>query len=74
MLGRFPRWRAELEVLLDCQRLLQLPPTPADFPAVGEVLGGFRLLSELGRGAAGRGLTAFAGRPAGGPEGHAVRP
>ena len=54
ILGRFPRWQAELEVLLDCHRLFQMHPAPPAFPEVGEVLGGFRLLVELGRGAAGR--------------------
>ncbi len=51
---RFPKWQAELEVLLDCHRLMQPAPAPAAFPEVGEVLGGFRLLAELGRGASGR--------------------
>jgi eukaryotic-like serine/threonine-protein kinase len=51
---RFPKWQAELEVLLDCHRLMQPAPAPAVFPEVGEVLGGFRLLAELGRGASGR--------------------
>jgi serine/threonine protein kinase len=41
-------------VLLDCQRLIDSSPARAIFPHVGEVLAGFRLLSELGRGAAGR--------------------
>jgi serine/threonine protein kinase/Tfp pilus assembly protein PilF len=59
-LGRFPQWRAELEVLLDCHRLMEpprgqdLPPVPAALPEVGDFLGGFRLLAELGRGASGR--------------------
>src|SRR3954447_12131844 len=52
--SRFPRWRAELEVFFECQRLFQLPTAPAVFPEAGEFLGGFRLLAELGRGAAGR--------------------
>jgi serine/threonine protein kinase len=54
ILSRFPQWRAELEVLLGCHRLLEpLPPTPR-FPLAGETLGDFRLLAELGRGARGR--------------------
>ena len=51
---RFPRWREELEALLDCQHLMETSlPLPA-FPREGEVLAGFRLVLELGRGAAGR--------------------
>ncbi len=53
VVGRFPGWKAELEVLLDCHRLMQPTRAPA-FPDVGEVLGGFRLLAELGRGGLGR--------------------
>src|SRR5262249_53560531 len=54
VVSRFPQWRAELEILLDCQRLIQPQRPTATFPEVGEVLGGFRLLAELGRGASGR--------------------
>jgi serine/threonine protein kinase len=54
VLARFPRWRAPLAVLLDCQRLLG-PTLPApQFPQLGDVLGDFRLLAELGRGGQGR--------------------
>jgi serine/threonine protein kinase/Flp pilus assembly protein TadD len=51
---QFPRWREELTALLDCQRLMELAPTRVLFPEVGDVLAGFRLLAELGRGAAGQ--------------------
>ncbi len=51
---RFPQWRDELAILLDCQRLLGSAPTAVEFPEIGEVLAGFRLLAELGRGATGR--------------------
>lgn len=51
---RFPQWRDELAILLNCQRLLDSAPGAIDFPEVGEVLAGFRLLAELGRGATGR--------------------
>ncbi|HZW31369.1 MAG TPA: serine/threonine-protein kinase, partial [Isosphaeraceae bacterium] len=51
---RFPRWADELALLLDCRRLIDAGPTGVAFPLVGEVLAGFRLLAELGRGAAGR--------------------
>ncbi len=54
ILGRFPNWRAELEPLLDCQKIFETNlPAPA-LPHEGEVLAGFRLVRELGRGAAGR--------------------
>ena len=46
---RFPRWRDEIEVLLDCQVKLQPGTAPASFPEVGEVLAGFRIAAELGR-------------------------
>lgn len=50
---RFPQWSPELSVLLDCHRLLRARPSAPVFPAVGETLGDFRLVSELGRGAQG---------------------
>jgi serine/threonine protein kinase/tetratricopeptide (TPR) repeat protein len=53
VLARYPRWRSELEMLLDCDRFLRPPPEPL-FPNVGDRLGGFQLVGELGRGAAGR--------------------
>src|SRR5437870_5677675 len=45
---RFPRWRDELAVMLDCHRLLGLTPHVPRFPQVGETLGEFRLLAEVG--------------------------
>ena len=64
---RFPQWRAQVEVLFDCERVLG-PALPAPrFPEPGEHLGDFHLLSELGRGAHGRVFlatqAALAGRP-----------
>src|SRR5436190_898787 len=55
VLGRFPQWRAQLEVLIDCQRILtgEMAPAARRFPAAGETLGDFLLLAELGRGAQG---------------------
>jgi len=54
LVRRFPRWRTELEVLLDCDRLLGSVSGPPDFPEAGEALGDFLLVAELGRGARGR--------------------
>jgi eukaryotic-like serine/threonine-protein kinase len=54
VLRRFPLWARELAVLLDCDRLLRSQLARPLFPTVGEDLGDFRLLSELGRGAQGR--------------------
>ncbi len=54
LVQRFPQWRTELEVVLDCDRLLGAVPGPPDFPEAGETLGDFLLLVELGRGARGR--------------------
>src|SRR5204863_4386204 len=50
----FPQWKSELQVLLHCHRLLDEPSTIPDFPEVGQTLGDFKLLGELGRGALGR--------------------
>lgn len=49
-LERFPQWRAELEVLIDCHRLVSPRGRPPVFPEVGEVLGDYRLRAVLGRG------------------------
>jgi serine/threonine protein kinase/Flp pilus assembly protein TadD len=51
---RFPGWSAELAVLLDCHRLIECGTLAPAFPAVGQSLGDFRLVAELGRGAQGR--------------------
>ncbi|HUY88834.1 MAG TPA: tetratricopeptide repeat protein [Pirellulales bacterium] len=52
--ARFPQWRSQLELLLDCQRLLEDGAGLTTFPSVGERLGDFVFLAELGRGAHGR--------------------
>jgi tetratricopeptide (TPR) repeat protein len=54
VLNRFPQWRPQLEVLLDCQGLLEMHRTLTQFPAADESLGDFLLVAELGRGAEGR--------------------
>jgi serine/threonine protein kinase/Tfp pilus assembly protein PilF len=54
VLDRFPQWREQLQVILDCHQLLQPGAVTPSFPAIGETLGDFRLLTELGRGAQGR--------------------
>jgi eukaryotic-like serine/threonine-protein kinase len=51
---RFPQWRDQLAVVLDCHRLLGLAPRGPRFPEIGQMLGQFRLLAELGRGGMGR--------------------
>jgi serine/threonine protein kinase len=53
VLGRFPQWREPLRALVQCHQFLEAGPA-SPFPASGEVLGDFRLLAELGRGARGR--------------------
>jgi serine/threonine protein kinase/Tfp pilus assembly protein PilF len=53
-LRRFPQWQRQVQALLDCHQLLSTQLGPPRFPAVGEALGDFRLLAELGRGAHGR--------------------
>lgn len=54
ILQRFPQWKDELVIVLDCHRLMHCPEREAWFPAVGEYLGEYHLLAELGRGALGR--------------------
>lgn len=54
VLQRFPRWREPLRIVLECHQLLESHSAPPQFPAEGESLAGFRLLTELGRGTQGR--------------------
>lgn len=51
---RFPQWHDELVIVLNCHRIMELAPAGPSFPALGDVLGEFRLLAELGRGGMGR--------------------
>lgn len=62
VLALFPQWKDELELLLSCDRLLWPLSRVPDFPGVGEQLGPFRLLSEIGQGASGK--TYLAAEPA----------
>jgi serine/threonine protein kinase/tetratricopeptide (TPR) repeat protein len=54
IVGRYPRWESELRALFECHEVLQPAAHTPPFPQVGEMLGDFRLLRELGRGALGR--------------------
>jgi hypothetical protein len=51
LLRRFPRWPAQVRALLGCHHLLAALPGPGGFPAAGERLGEFALLTQIGRGA-----------------------
>jgi serine/threonine protein kinase/Tfp pilus assembly protein PilF len=51
LLTRFPQWRTQLEVLIDCHRLLEPELAAPIWPRVGDLLGDFQLQAELGRGA-----------------------
>lgn len=53
-LMKFPRWRPQLEPILDGHKRLRKKDPPPRFPAAGEEFGEFRFLAELGRGAKGR--------------------
>lgn len=67
LLRRFPQWAAPLRVMLDCHRVLQSGRDLPQFPVVGDTVGDFRLLADLGRGSRGRvflaAQTALADRP-----------
>ncbi len=54
LLRRFAPWEQALRMLLECDRLLRPVDSRSDYPAVGDRLGEFSLLSELGQGAYGR--------------------
>jgi serine/threonine protein kinase/Flp pilus assembly protein TadD len=54
VISRFPHWKDELEILLGCDRLLRPLARPAILPEIGEQLGPFHLVDELGRGASGK--------------------
>lgn len=50
---RFPTLKQQIAVLLNCVDALEVRP-PHSFPSVGQSIGGFRLIAELGRGGQGR--------------------
>jgi serine/threonine protein kinase len=50
LIARFPQWSRQLEALLKCHHLLAPQLAGPFFPKLGETLGEFRLLAELGRG------------------------
>jgi serine/threonine protein kinase/Flp pilus assembly protein TadD len=52
--ARFPDLRADLDVLLNCHHLLEFTSEEPLLPDVGDTLGEYRLLAQLGRGALGR--------------------
>jgi serine/threonine protein kinase/Tfp pilus assembly protein PilF len=52
--SRFPQWEEELAVVLDFHRVLGLVSRCPRYPEVGEALGEFHILAELGRGGMGR--------------------
>ncbi len=62
LVRRYPAWRSELEMLLACDDLVGPMVEATRFPEVGEELGDFRLIAELGKGALGR--TYLAAQPA----------
>jgi serine/threonine protein kinase/Flp pilus assembly protein TadD len=60
---RFPKWKAALGMLLECDRLIEptdladtglRPDLPEHWPNVGTSLGAFRLLAHLGTGTIGK--------------------
>jgi eukaryotic-like serine/threonine-protein kinase len=51
---RFPHLQRELEIVYECLDIIGMVPAPPRFPIVGDVVGEFRLLAELGRGGMGR--------------------
>lgn len=53
LVAAFPAWAAQVRALVRCQAALG-PPARPRFPEAGQTLGEFRLVAELGRGAAGR--------------------
>ncbi|MFL5245976.1 MAG: protein kinase domain-containing protein [Gemmataceae bacterium] len=53
ILGRFPQWREQLEVLLECDFLIKPSLEEPQIPSEGDSWLDFKLVSTLGRGAQG---------------------
>lgn len=51
-LRRFPQYRSELQLLLECQGLLDV--REPQFPKIGQTYGEFEIVEEIGRGGQGR--------------------
>jgi serine/threonine protein kinase/lipoprotein NlpI len=51
---RFPQWRRALEKVLECHQMLESDLAGPIYPTLGDTLGDFRLVAELGRGLQGR--------------------
>lgn len=62
VMERFPQWRSELRLLLDCHRLLEPQGTGLPVLAAGQMVGDYQLVAELGRG--GQGCVFLATQPA----------
>jgi tetratricopeptide (TPR) repeat protein len=54
LIGRFPQWPVQMLALRECQRAFGCSTGAVRFPPPGDTVGGFRLITELGRGAHGR--------------------
>jgi serine/threonine protein kinase len=52
IIRRFPHWKQQIEILLNCAQALEAPSLPR-FPDVGETFGDFKLVTQLGRGGQG---------------------
>ncbi len=60
-LRRFPQWRSQLELVLDCHHLVEDTAPAPILPEVGDTLDEFHLVAELGRG--GQGVVFLATQP-----------
>jgi eukaryotic-like serine/threonine-protein kinase len=54
LMDRFPRWPSQVRALLECHELLAVSLASPHFPNVGEQMGEFEILDELGRGVSAR--------------------
>ena len=51
---RFPQWEEQVRILFACRQIWRVKPSITQLPEVGDSLGDFRFLAELGRGLQGR--------------------